>query len=123
MRSIIKNLPSIIEEGVGGTNNAWHYRKWSDGTAECWARITKRITPKQATAPWSGYIFDMGTSNYPTNLFVSAPTGTISGAIGTAYCVISYMQFYYNGISTILTSNASSAQDCVINVRAIGKWK
>lgn len=33
MISKIKNLPSIVEQGVSGY---WTYRKWSDGTVEAW---------------------------------------------------------------------------------------
>lgn len=121
--SKILNVPMVIEEGVGGTDNAWHYRKWSDGTSEAWARIQKTLTGTSTAAPWTGNMYNMGTSNYPTGVFRSAPTGTISGSVGSGYCVVSYMQFYDNGISATLTSNASGSQICVIRAYAIGRWK
>ena len=112
----------IVEEGAGGTDNAWHYRKWSDGTSEAWVRIEKTLTGTSTAAPWTGNMYNMGTSNYPDGLFLSAPTGTISGSVGSGYCVVSYMQFYGNGISTTLTSNVTGSQNCVIRAYAVGRW-
>ena len=120
----ILEKPIVVESGVGGTGNAWHYRKWSDGTAEAWIRIQKTLTGVQSgAAPWSGYIYEIGTSNYPTNLFIEEPVGTISGSVGTAWCVVSYSQFYQQGISVILTSNVNASQNCVARAYAIGRWK
>lgn len=65
----LKKRPHIVEQGESG---GWTYRKWSDGTAECWGTHTKRITINTiATYYHRGYITNIA---YPTGLFISAPS-------------------------------------------------
>lgn len=120
MTSTIRNLPSIVEQGTSGI---WTYRKWSDGTAECWGRDVRSITGTSATAPWTGYMFNVGSLNYPSNLFVEVPTVTVTGAVGAEYCVVSYARGYLALVSIALTSNRSGSQTCTSNVHAIGRWQ
>lgn len=109
----------IVDEGTSGI---WTYRKWSDGTAECWGRDIKTLTGTSATAPWQGYMFNVGTINYPSNLFTKVPTVTVNGAVASEYCVVSYAKGYLRLVSVALTSNRSGSQECTTNIHAIGKW-
>lgn len=120
--STIKNLPSIVEQGTSGI---WTYRKWSDGTAECWGKTTTTVN---ITSAWGG-IYSGGNASisvdYPTNLFISPPTETASYD-----CSSSIMQCYLSTPTATKTRSyqfvrgaAASNQNITIEIYAIGKWK
>ena len=57
----------VIEEGTSGI---WNYRKWSDGTAECWGTYKFQLNlVDQFQNVWSGQSFAL---NLPSGLFVSS---------------------------------------------------
>lgn len=60
----------IVDEGTSGI---WTYRKWSDGTAECWGIHT---VSSSAWASWgSGYYSStFSQPTFPTGLFIEAPS-------------------------------------------------
>ena len=62
----ILSCPMVIEHGTSGI---WTYRKWSDGTAECWALQKKSFTMT------SGYgtdeYYSSGSETFPSGLFKS----------------------------------------------------
>jgi hypothetical protein len=58
----------VIEQG---TENGCHYRKWLDGTAECWARRTLDV---DIDAQWGAIYYGMVDGfAFPKGLFISAP--------------------------------------------------
>ena len=68
--SKLTNTPIIIEQGTSGI---WTYRKWSDGTAECWGVVNTST----AFAVWSNPIY-YGTTysarqTFPAGLFTAVP--------------------------------------------------
>jgi len=65
MTSNIRNLPSIVEQGTSGI---WTYRKWSDGTAECWGQTS---VASHAYAANGGY-FSVEEA-LPNGLFATTP--------------------------------------------------
>lgn len=66
----ILSTPMVLETGTDGI---WTYRKWSDGTAECWGYL--KVTNLTINNAWgNGFLGDKAASaNFPTNLFTSAP--------------------------------------------------
>lgn len=69
-----ENIPYIIKSNVFKLGNGfgWNYRKWSDGTAECWGRFAVLAV---AEAQWTTYYTaNFGAFNYPPNLFIEEPT-------------------------------------------------
>lgn len=64
------NTVHITESGTSGI---WTYRKWSDGTAECWGSAQSAVT---AWTAWGGiYIaapYDT-QQDYPAGLFTETP--------------------------------------------------
>lgn len=59
-----------------GTSGIWTYRKWSDGTAECWGTADRTVT---SWASWGGCYYANPYNvqeTYPTGLFTSAPVVT-----------------------------------------------
>lgn len=65
-------LPTVIEQGTSGI---WTYRKWSDGTSECWGQKDFYVT--FGTSTWGGMYTSGAISGsnvtFPSGLFNSTP--------------------------------------------------
>ena len=118
MTSTIRNLPSIVERGTSGN---WTYRKWSDGTSECWLDYTE---PTAQAFSASGNVFyrTLTGLNYPSGLFISAPVvipsvyfanvgGCSIGSISPTSC------------SVTVLSSVSTARAVSIKLYAKGRWQ
>lgn len=107
--SNITNNPSIVESGTSGI---WTYRKWSDGTAECWGKSTN-----SAGAAQRNYRI-----NYPTGLFISEPVlsacGNCDGAVNSGVRYVNTTAIFCD---VWITSESAAASK--LYVYAIGKWK
>lgn len=55
----------IVESGTSGM---WNYRKWSDGTAECWGQKNQSVS---ATSWGTMYYIRLEADDYPAGLFTS----------------------------------------------------
>lgn len=116
-----RNIPSIVEQGTSGI---WTYRKWSDGTAECWGKDAGGTYTATAWGSWY-YIRKDAVESYPEGLFVGTPVAqawftsaidfiTSPRGLGTA-----------NGTPTVLGVRPTTASNVTAyaNYYAIGKWK
>lgn len=109
-----------------GTSGIWTYKKYADGTAECWGKTN--ITAYINTA-WGG-IYSSGNTiiyvDYPTNLFTSSPIETANYD-----CASSIMPCYISSPTATKTrgyqfargSRADAQQTITIEIHAIGNWK
>ena len=108
---------SIVEQGTDGD---WTYRKWSNGTAECWLHKSYSVT----TSTVATY-FHRGAINnlsIPSGLFIEEPAALITsnsstywiGANGVSTSAITNIYVYdvVNGTATIWLA-----------IHLIGKWK
>lgn len=115
----------VVEQGTDGI---WTYRKWSDGTAECWGGQSWTISSWSA---WNGWYYSTAspTTNFPTGLFVSAPFLTASGRTSNGDAGI-----YWRSATTIskdvvptfgLMRPAAGANNVTgyLYMHAIGRWK
>ena len=116
--SIIKNNPSIVEQGTSGM---WHYRKWSDGIAECWG-IFSENTVSITTTYGNAFYGALRTVSFPSGLFVDRPTVSLSlrnsngvwaGKHGLSATFVSYYPYCAK----------SGNQTIEESVYAIGRWK
>ena len=123
----LKNMVHIVESGTSGI---WSYRKWSDGTAECWGRIDYNMGTFN-TQSGSLYIADnlCESVNYPSYLFIEAPV-EVASAIAGNYAIwlapwdgagTKDHTAQYNAIRT--SSTGSSSLSGYISLIAKGKWK
>lgn len=55
----LMKAPIVVEQGTSGI---WTYRKWSDGTAECWGHNTATVTFASIGNGWRG---SGGQVNFP----------------------------------------------------------
>ena len=121
MTSTIRYLPSIVAQGTEG---GWTYRKWSDGTAECWGRWAHHFGAFSANGTFyeSGYT----AKNYPSGLFTATPTLQYT----FDECLASLIPLAYNFGSAVVTpqlwalaGKALTEANTTIVLRAIGKWR
>lgn len=117
---------SLMEAGTSG---GWYYRKWNDGTAECWGQFTNTMTGWKA---W-GNQYESNVSiaaSYPSNLFIDAPI------VQTKICGSGTAGFAENiGVGTktatptvyLVRPNAptipSGGTTLYADFYAIGRWK
>ena len=106
-----------------GTEGIWSWRKWSDGTAECWGRIDVESTTYQANGGYKVVGF-----TFPTGLFSENPS-CLEASGGIASNVHTYMGYtainnasqghtYLVNRNTVATTGAGWAF-----IHAIGKWR
>lgn len=116
MTSTIKNLPSIVEQGTSGI---YTYRKWSDGTAECWGTYSKNVSIN-ANANVAMY-----PPNYPS-IFVGYPCVVVSGGGNVAPTVFpTYCRAVSGMFDTYMRNVGTTAfnGEAWVYIYAIGKWK
>ena len=120
--SKVLNTPLVIEQGTSGI---WTYRKWSDGTAECWG--SKDISGSYSS--WgNAYTFSLTGESYPSNLFIGKPKayGQLSPSVAT------------DGVGGICNDTSDTVAPKLLHLRpasftgtttftakwyAVGRWK
>lgn len=120
--SKIRNTPSIIEQGTSGI---WTYRKWSDGTAECWGYKQAQL----ALSAWgTWYYVRIDGDDYPTGLFTTmqSVTGSLAWSGGD---LVSGVGRRPNSFSTTAPSILGARPNSVSGTfqataywHAIGRW-
>ncbi|MBR4016931.1 MAG: hypothetical protein IKK11_03865 [Oscillospiraceae bacterium] len=114
---------SAYEEGKSGD---WTYRKWADGTAECWA---KRKVTVAATSAWGSAIYHGAVSalSFPFS-FSEAPMCQITSEFGdsahSCFVVSNGAATTAQAPSVLLCRGASaSALNYTLLYYAKGRWK
>lgn len=70
----------LIEEGTSGI---WRYRKWADGTSECWGSVDTTTSFAVWTAPIYYGTTYVARQNFPTGLFIEAPNEFVTMYAGS----------------------------------------
>lgn len=105
----ITNTPLVVETGTSGI---WTYRKWSDGTSECWGRSSKTATSAQTNF----------NTTFPTNLFTDTPTVTANGSVtGNINSGVRYTGCSKDVVDIWITGEITGT--AWVQIYAIGKWK
>ena len=125
MWKVVSGIDDIVEQG---TKDGWYYRKYANGTAECWRRVSQ--TTDITTQMGSFYYGDCEEVTFPFD-FYSAPIVSTSLESGWTLFLMSWTGTGKYG-TTIATQPASlrvarsaSATDVsfIITYHAIGRWK
>ena len=115
-----ENNDYIVEQGTSGI---WTYRKWASGIAECWG---KKIASVITSSTWAGYYTGaIGSINFPTGLFISAPILNVTLKASNFPGHI-YIDGYESASETSVISIAGHDQRTVeshIHLNAKGRWK
>ncbi len=114
-----KMTDHIVETGTSG---AWTYRKWNNGTAECWGTLNGTLSPYTTINGFSAY---EGSVAFPSNLFTAAPNVQFQPYIGNGFAIPARGVISTNTqCKWVALSNVGAANTAVkIDVFAVGKWK
>jgi hypothetical protein len=110
-------------DGMGLT--PWHFRKWENGTMECWGTFKYRIsTTVDASNKFASTTITNGIV-FPEDFFLADEALTITAtASGGGYpCVVLSYPSSVGADVLIKTEWAVTNQDIWLNVHAIGQWK
>lgn len=108
----------IIEEGTSGI---WKYRKWYNGTYECWGTYTETIS-NYGTA-LGGYSYVTSNISIPSG-FYELPKMFYSGKIGSGFCLTGTGNYVTrSAVKCYAVATASGSQATTWDIHLIGRWK
>ena len=119
----------LIGDYTEGETDIWRWRKYSDGTAECWGR--KKNAARDIATPFgSMYYGNCDEVTFPFS-FHSAPVVTATVESGTALILMSWQGTDGNGTTTatqpasyrVLRPTTITGASFTIAYHAIGRWK
>lgn len=114
----IVGKPHVIESGLDSTTSC-RWRKWSDGTAECWKSLTAMDVSFSASG--SVYYKTLTGLGFPANLFDTAPTVTANvdmGNVGAA----SATNITKTATNITILSAVSTTRSLNVGIHAVGTW-
>lgn len=119
----IQATPHVIETGKEGI---WTWRKWSDGTSECWGRSIK--TTYNLSSSYGGLYYTTVApfATFPSGLFLHSPVLTATRAqtvSGQGLIGISFYFFNKDGANAyIFDSTSGNKTDVQFCMHAIGRY-
>lgn len=124
----LADRPYIVAESGTGASNTWNYRKWSDGTLECWARFYVSSMNISTTTGQLRYgNVSISNRTYPVAFVDNYPTVTVSGQVsgGNGWVVMNNTDYSLTQIGTMVAYSSASRTGVgvAVNVIAIGRWK
>lgn len=114
----ILSSPRIVEYGTSGI---WTYRKWSDGTAECWGYTGQDLSG--STQSGSVYVKSGDNIALPSGLFTTGQPIPSVNCHGAAYCHVTVHEISRTVISLYFITLWSSTEQPLVFLRIIGNWK
>ena len=127
LKKVLKNLMNsnhVVEEGTSGI---WTYRKWSDGTAECWGKTAAK-TYSCTNQSGNGY-YTSESQTFPSGLFQTTTVGFANRLQGTGstpsntLITINVNNLTTTYINYWVQSTVSGSQSLAISLYIIGTWK
>ena len=111
----ILNTPIVVESGVSGI---WNYRKWSDGTAECWG----------VTSGTTASVYGQNGGQYSVNFpftFSEAPVSTVSLWVNSdAFAYACWISTSTTAVSGFLKApSVGAGYAFAVYIHTFGKWK
>ena len=113
----------VVDEG---TANSWRFRKWENGTAECWRDYTASMAINTSAAAYGGYRSgQLSIPTFPSGLFNAAPLVFAQMGTGSQGAWVNNVQaqsatggyFYLSAGASIAAGNRT------VHFHAIGTWK
>lgn len=111
-------VPSIVEQGTSGV---WTYRKWSDGTAECWCVYnfgSATITNEYGYA----YYATTAAVTFPV-AFTDAPCVIANNSAGNGLVTPQPINVSKTSTAFYLISATSNTLQVKVNILAKGRWQ
>ena len=117
------NEPQVVETGTDGI---WTYRKWPDGTAECWGK-TDPVTYTHTTQSGYGY-YTSANFALPTGLFKTVEVGLadrlqgVGSTPSNTLITINVRELTTTNFGVWVQSASSGSQSLAISMYAKGTW-
>lgn len=117
-----KATPHIIESGKSGI---WSYRKWSNGTAECWGSTWSPTIYAITNQIENLYYTDEMSVNLPSVLFVATPTANCN--ISDPWCLVNAVRadtdkVYFKICRGGSYTNSAGTFSVLLQWHVIGRW-
>lgn len=115
----IMKAPIVVETGTSGN---WTYRKWSDGTAECWGLHTSSIT--QAGQTGQMYYSNPVTLNLPFSLH--SYSTSVASVTFHDYATMAVNVKFQSATTisySVVRPTTTSGITLYARIYVIGKWK
>ena len=112
------NTPMIVEQGTSGI---WKYRKWSDGTAECWG-MTANASHAMTSPSGNGY-WVAENHSLPSGVFTSVNNVQANRNTGQGLVFISVYGVSTTNISCYVSCTAQLTGSFSIYFSVKGRWK
>ena len=128
LRSNGQAIPMIVDSGISGI---WTYRKWSDGTAECWGNYKYSFGAGEPHTKWGSVYYITEPTPEITYPFAFVDTPNVQAAMftNTGYGTYWLTPRYKSSLTktptyfaTRATENIQSG-DFIISYNVKGKWK
>lgn len=115
----------VTKPPESGKNVNGYYRKWPDGTLECWVRLDLPAPTLSGDAIHKIYLFDVWT--YPVK-FIENPVISLNSQSSLDYAYASQYGMIRDTekISTLVFLRDGPVNDGTmigVSIRAIGRWK
>ena len=112
----------VVDEGTETVSGiTWAYRKWNNGTAECWGIWEGNLTHYYAGNGLYGY--SLSPCTFPTSLFTGVPTVNADGRIGNGFYVGTSIDASASSANIVAMGTASGTNACKFHISAKGVWK
>lgn len=112
----------VVEQGTETTSGiTWTYRKWNNGTAECWGIWEGNLTHYYTGNGLYGY--SLSPCTFPTSLFTGVPTVNADGRIGNGFYVGTSIDASASSANIVAMGTASGTNACKFHISAKGVWK
>lgn len=127
LKALLKHIlstPLMIDDG---TEDIWHYRKWSNGEAECWAR--QGFIARMITGYGTSTYYTTNSAYFPTGLFKAGTqpvvVATRQGQEGSGIVVVSPYVVTDTYVSYFIANMGVPYDNAYVNVslHVYGVWK
>lgn len=109
----------VIESGYSGR---WFYKKWSDGSADCWCYTASESIA--CTSQWgSVYYSAQKTYSLPTGLFIPYPVITATLYDGGGLGWVTIATWSESSVTVYVSEPTSTTRSMEICFHVYGKWK
>ena len=119
-----ENIVYIVESGTSGI---WYYRKWSDGTAECWCSYNLTIPINEPFDPSKDYHYYgvIPEQKFPIGLFIESPLTILSVTddYGNIFGIKRHSKQNTTGAMYAVSPVSSDSDIVYVDIEAKGRWK
>lgn len=120
-RSWIQEADFVIEQGTSGN---WEYRKWNNGTAECWLVNNLYLTGITPVAYMNGSAYYSYATAYLPFAFQTQPRIVAEGNLGTGMGFVNVSSSRGTRNFTVyVTGNQESADITIHAMTVTGRWQ